>query len=134
MAKKVIICIDDERVILTALKSQLKKCFGNEFIYETAENASEGFELVEEHLAFGNKIFIIISDWLMPEMKGDEFFIEINKKHPKIIKILLTGQADNKAIERAYKHAGIHGLISKPWSETALVNVINSALEKMDDE
>lgn len=133
MTKKVIICIDDEKVILTSLKSQLKKCFGNEFIYETAEKASEGFELIEEHLEYGNKIFVIISDWLMPEMKGDEFFIEINKSHPKIIKILLTGQADSKAIDRAYNDAGIYGCISKPWDEEELKNIIQGALKKMNE-
>jgi response regulator RpfG family c-di-GMP phosphodiesterase len=133
MTKNVIICIDDEKVILTSLKSQLKKCFGGEFIYETAENANEGFELVDEHVEQGNKIMVIISDWLMPDMKGDEFFIEINKKHPKIIKILLTGQADSKAIERAYNDAGIYGLITKPWSENDLVDVIQNALRKMNE-
>ncbi|MFN8256290.1 MAG: response regulator [Bacteroidales bacterium] len=129
MPKKVIICIDDEKVILTSLKSQLKKCFGNEFIYETAENAQEGFELIAEHMALDNQIIIIISDWLMPEMKGDEFFIELNKSHPDIIKVLLTGQADNKAIERAYHEAGIHGCIPKPWSEDDLIKIVNYASE-----
>ncbi len=133
MTKKVIICIDDEKVILTSLKSQLKKCFGNEFTYETAENAQEGFELVEEHIKMGNKIVVIISDWLMPEMKGDEFFIQINKTYPKIIKILLTGQADNKAIERAYNDADIYGCIPKPWNEDDLKNIIDSALNKLSE-
>ncbi len=133
MFKNVIICIDDERVILTSLKSQLKKCFGNEFIYETAENAKEGFELVEEHVNLGNKIVIIISDWLMPEMKGDEFFIEINKTHPNIVKVLLTGQADNSAITRAYRDAGIFGCIQKPWNEEDLVGIIRMALQKLND-
>ena len=133
MIKKVIICIDDEKVILTSLKSQLKKCFGNQFIYEIAENAKEGFELIEEHANLGNRILIIISDWLMPEMKGDEFFVEINKTYPKIIKILLTGQADNKAIARAYKDAGIYGCIPKPWNEDDLKNIIESALNKMNE-
>lgn len=133
MTKNIIICIDDEKVILTSLKSQLKKYFGNQFFYETAENAQEGFELVEEHIKFGNKILIIISDWLMPEMKGDEFFMEINKSYPRIIKIMLTGQADNAAIERAYNDAGIYGCISKPWDENDLKNIIQSALRKMNE-
>jgi DNA-binding NtrC family response regulator len=133
MAKKVIICIDDEKVILTSLKSQLKKCFGQEFIYETAENANEGFGLIDEHLQYGNIILIIISDWLMPEIKGDEFFIEINKKYPGIVKILLTGQADNKAIARAYDDAGIFGCIQKPWDEDVLKNIIQDALQKINE-
>ncbi len=81
----------------------------------------------------GNKILIIISDWLMPDMKGDEFFIEINKLHPEIVKIMLTGQADHKAIIRAYEDAGIFGCIQKPWEEKDLKNTILNALKLPHD-
>jgi len=132
--KKAIICIDDERVILTSLKSQLKRNFGNDFIYEIAENAKEGFDLVEEHTLAGNKILLIISDWLMPEMKGDEFFMELNKKHPDIIKILLTGQATNEAIKRAYNTAGILKCLHKPWEEQYLIDTIQEAMQKLNTD
>ena len=41
---------------------------------------------------------IIVSDWLMPGMKGDEFLIQVHQKFPHIVKVLLTGQADSEAI------------------------------------
>ena len=44
--KKVILCVDDERIILSSLKSQLKKNFGSQFQYEFAENAYEAMDLV----------------------------------------------------------------------------------------
>ena len=34
----------------------------------------EGLELVEELYQEGLEITLVISDWLMPRMKGDEFF------------------------------------------------------------
>lgn len=43
-----ILCVDDEPIILIALKQELKKQFGNEFQYETAINANEALEVVDE--------------------------------------------------------------------------------------
>ena len=37
----------------------------------------------------------------MPGIKGDEFLINTHKKFPKIVKIMLTGQADEEAVNRA---------------------------------
>ncbi len=77
--KKVILCIDDEKMILASLKSQLKRNFGNKFAYEFAQNADEGFKIIEELTHVKSVIIIIVSDWLMPGLKGDEFLIKIHK-------------------------------------------------------
>ena len=129
--KRVILCIDDEQMILTSLKSQLKRNFGKKFCYEFAENAQEGFKLVEELIHDDSVIIIIVSDWLMPGIKGDEFLIKIHETHPKIIKIMLTGMADNHAISNAQKNANLYHCINKPWTENELVDVIRSGLEKL---
>ena len=39
----------------------------------------------------------------MPGIKGDEFLIRVHQKYPKIVKVMLTGQADEVAIERVKK-------------------------------
>jgi len=129
--KKVILCIDDEQMILTSLKSQLKRNFGNKFVYEFAENAEEGFELIEELIHDDSVIIIIVSDWLMPGIKGDEFLIKVHESHPRILKVMLTGMAENEAVENACKHANLYHCINKPWAEEELVNVIKSGLEKL---
>jgi DNA-binding NtrC family response regulator len=128
---KIILCIDDETMILTSLKSQLKRHFGNQFRYEFAENAGEGLALIEELINDENIIIIIVSDWLMPGIKGDEFLINVHMKYPKIIKIMLTGMANEEAVENARKNANLYQCINKPWTENELINVIKSGLEKL---
>lgn len=130
MSKKAIVCIDDCATILTSIKSQLKANFGNSFTYEFAESAEEGLEIIDELANDNVNILVIVSDWLMPGMKGDEFLIEVHKKHPDIIKILLTGQADKEAVERAVKFANLHKFLNKPWNENELIDAINSGLQK----
>ena len=86
--RKAIVCVDDESIILDSLGEQIEHLFGNKFMYEYAENADEGLEVLEELTDEGVDVLVIVSDWLMPGKKGDEFLIEVHKKFPKIIKNL----------------------------------------------
>ena len=131
MAKPVILCVDDEKIILDSLKAQLKEKFGKDYLYEVAENAGEAMEVVDELNEDGYDILIVVSDWLMPGTKGDEFLIDLHKKYPKIIKLMLTGQADEEAVERAKKHANLHQCIHKPWTEEELVEAIKTGIAKI---
>ncbi len=130
MPKPVILCVDDEKIILETLKRQLKEEFGKTYSYEFADNADEAMELIEELEEENVKIIVIVSDWLMPGKKGDEFLIDVHNSHPKIVKMMLTGQADGEAVERAKKQANLHCCLHKPWSHAELVEAIKSGLEK----
>ncbi|HAG80524.1 MAG TPA: hypothetical protein DCL61_04970, partial [Cyanobacteria bacterium UBA12227] len=67
------LCVDDEVVVLNSLKIQLKNEFGDTYLYEVAESADEALEIIEEFHEDEIRILLIVSDWLMPGMKGDEF-------------------------------------------------------------
>ena len=127
--RKVILCVDDERIVLNSLKKQFKKRFGNDYIIETVENAEEGLELIDELKKEGKEILLIVSDWLMPGMKGDEFLADVHSKFPDIVKVLLTGQADEQAVEVAKSKSIIHAVLHKPWSEDVLIDTVKSGLE-----
>ena len=100
MSKPMILCVDDEQVVLQSLKTQLEEAFGDDYLYEVAEDADEALEVINELNEDSLSIILIVSDWLMPGMKGDEFLIKVHHKFPKIVKIMLTGQADESAIKR----------------------------------
>jgi CheY-like chemotaxis protein len=131
MSKPIILCVDDEVVVLNSLKIQLKNEFHDNYLYEVAESADEAIELLDELLEDNSDIIVIVSDWLMPGLKGDEFLIQVHKNHPKIIKILLTGQADESAIERAKEQASLHACLQKPWDGKELIETIRSGLAKL---
>jgi CheY-like chemotaxis protein len=128
MSKPAILCVDDEVVILDSLKEQLKRQFGDLFIYEVAESAEEAWEVIEELQAEDIDIIVIVSDWLMPGTKGDDFLIQVHQRFPHLTTVMLTGQADEIAIERAKKEANLHACLYKPWTEAELVQIINTAL------
>jgi response regulator RpfG family c-di-GMP phosphodiesterase len=132
MAKPIILCVDDEAVILTSLKRQLKQAFEDTYTYETAENADEALEILDEIEEDEASVLVVVSDWLMPGMKGDEFLIQVHKKFPKVVKIMLTGQADKSAVKRAIEEAELHQLFAKPWDGRELIESIKSGLKKIE--
>ena len=127
--KSAILCVDDEAIILTSLKEQLRRRFGERYLYETANSAAEAWEVINELCADDIGILIIVSDWLMPGIKGDEFLTQVHQRHPKIVTVLLTGQADEASIERARRDANLYACLRKPWSESDLAQVVESALK-----
>lgn len=126
--KAVILCVDDEIIILNSLKKQLKKAFGDTYSFEMAESASEALEIIEELNEEEVTLLLIVSDWLMPGMKGDEFLIHVHHKFPNIIKIMLTGQASIEAIKRAKEQANLYCCMYKPLNTKDLIQTIQSSL------
>ena len=128
MEKGVLLCVDDEVIVLTALKDQLRRAFGSDFVIDVAESAEEALELLEELSDQGHKVLVIVSDWLMPGMKGDEFLIQAHQRFPTVVKIMLSGQAEQSAVDRARREAGLHEFLAKPWNAAELVESINLGL------
>jgi CheY-like chemotaxis protein len=131
MARSVILCVDDEKFVLDTLRTQLTNHFGNTYQCEIAENADDALELIEEFEHDHLRIIVIVSDWLMPGIRGDEFLIRVHQQFPHIVKVMLTGQADADAIARATRDARLHRCLLKPWNETDLIETIETGLQQL---
>ena len=70
----------------------------------------------------------MVSDWLMPGVKGDELLIQVHARFPDIITVLLTGHADDHAVERAREHANLYHCLRKPWDECELIQTLTTGL------
>ena len=71
---------------------------------------------------------MILSDWLMPGIKGDQFLTEAHRRFPTVVKIMLSGQAQQSAVDRAKREAGLHDFLARPWNAAELVETINAGL------
>jgi adenylate cyclase len=123
-----IVCVDDERIILSGLKDQLRSRFGGALKIELAESGEEGLEVLEELRGRGVEVPVVISDQLMPGMKGDEFLAKVHGIDPRIRTILLTGQATAEAVGEAVNKAQLYRFIAKPWSEEDLALTVREAI------
>ena len=124
MTKPYILCVDDERTILMSLRAQLRHWYKDKYNIEIAESAEEGLELMKELLDEGEQIAVVISDWLMPGMKGDEFLILVHEHYPELTKIMLTGHADPEAVERTKQLTNLSGCVNKPWTQADFYSVL----------
>lgn len=130
MSKRAILCVDDERVVLNSLKEQLKRHFGKQYTIELASSGKEALLILEELQEEQIEIPLVISDEIMPDMKGDELLIRLHARLPKMLKIMLTGQASADAVGNAVNNANLYRYITKPWDETDLLLTVTEALER----
>lgn len=128
MNKLAIICVDDEKIVLLSLRDQLTNYLGKEYEIEVAESGDEAIEIFEELDREGLEIPLIITDQIMPGMKGDELLISLHNKYPTTLKILLTGQASAEAVGNAVNHANLYRYIAKPWEKTDLCLTVTEAI------
>jgi DNA-binding NtrC family response regulator len=121
-------CVDDEKVVLTSLISQLKSTFGRQFEYESFMSAEDAWEFIDEVFAEGEEVDLIICDWLMPRVRGDEFMVRVHKRFPNLPMIMLSGQADQNAVDRARSEANLFNFVAKPWVKEELMDEVRRAL------
>ncbi|HEY1814253.1 MAG TPA: diguanylate cyclase, partial [Kofleriaceae bacterium] len=113
-----------------ALRQQLGARFGDECEIEVAQSAKDALELVEELRRDGEPLAVMIADQIMPGMKGVELLEIVDRRLPRTMKILLTGQAGLDAVIDAINRAHLNQYISKPWDETALLLGVENLLRQ----
>tara|TARA_R110001592_G_scaffold341482_2_gene630634 strand:- start:1915 stop:3534 length:1620 start_codon:yes stop_codon:yes gene_type:complete len=129
MNRPVVLCVDDERIILSSLKAQLQNNLPSGIQIEVAESAEEALEIIQELVSDNIDIPVVIADQIMPGMKGDEFLSHVKHLSPETLTIMLTGQASANAVGKAVNKAGLFRYLSKPWDEVDLVLTIQSAID-----
>lgn len=128
MKKGAILCVDDEPIILLSLVQELKRTFGNELAYERAMNAEAALATIEALEKEGVRVILIISDWLMPGIKGDEFLRIVHERYPDIRAIMISGNADPQEMREFAKLESLVAVFGKPWDRKRLAEAIRVVL------
>ena len=119
----VIAIVDDEEMVLTSLRSFLM--LETDYEVETYRSPKKALEELKS-----KNLDLIVSDYLMPEMNGIEFLLEIKKIHPFATRILLTGYADKENAIKAINEVGLYQYVEKPWDNDDLRITIQNGLER----
>lgn len=123
---KAIVCVDDEAIILMSLKAQLRNHYKNKFLIETSLSGEEAINVIEDLINSGICVHMLISDWNMPGMRGDQLFSIIKEKYPEINLILITGQADKETLNVLRNSMKVTAILNKPWDPKTLQSYIDS--------
>ena len=117
--KKRILVIDDEPMVLSAMKRVFRN--NDEFEVETAVSGHEAL-LKLQHGAFS----VVVSDLRMPGMDGFQLLDEVARDFPQIVRIILSGETDNDVITRFPGHA--HQFLAKPADHSEITETLRRAI------
>jgi CheY-like chemotaxis protein len=98
MNKQVIICVDDEIIVLDALKEQLQNEFRDDLLIEVAESGDEALEIFDELIEDGYEVPVILADFIMPQMKGDDLLATIHEKDSNTKKLCSQDRLPSKVL------------------------------------
>jgi putative two-component system response regulator len=132
--RPVVLCVDDERIVLVSLRTELRSCVGNDARIETAESGEEALALAEKLRRDGSPLALVISDLRMPGMNGDVLLAKLHECCPNVRTILLTGYADLDAVASAVNHASLYRFMSKPWRREDLALTVREALRSWNNQ
>jgi DNA-binding NtrC family response regulator len=120
-----VLIIDDEVDIVEGLSEALVGLFEN---VSKAQNGEEAFGL-----AINQKFDLIISDIMMPKMKGDDFLRKLRMKgiHTPIIFITGNGSKDNLI---SALRLGAVDFIEKPFDIDQFLNIVTRTMEFVQEK
>ncbi|MDE2342126.1 MAG: EAL domain-containing protein [Betaproteobacteria bacterium] len=122
--QRVILVVDDEPNIVTALKRLLRHD-GYQII--SASNGAEALELIAI-----NSVQVIISDQRMPGMTGVEFLHRVKEIYPDTIRIVLSGYTELKSVTEAINEGAIYKFLTKPWEDEQLRAHVREAFRRYE--
>jgi PAS domain S-box-containing protein len=134
MHKPVIICVDDEPLVLESLRIVLKEVLGSHCLIETAASGQEALDLMDELQKTGGEIALVLADYLMPGMRGDELLKQVHLRSPKTLTIMLSGQADLDGVSNAIRDAKLYRYIAKPWQLQDLSLTVSEAVASYEKD
>jgi len=127
--RKRILVVDDEPFVCDAVKMMLDF---DGHIVETANNARDALAMFEE-----GKFDLVITDFAMPAMKGDELAAAIKARAPKQPVVMITAYAEMLQ-SSGNPLKGVDWIISKPFLlenlRDAIARVSPSKPSERDEE
>ncbi len=131
MKKPIIIAVDDDAQVLSAIRGDLRSRYRNDYRIMASDSANEALEAIKELKNKGEEIALLLSDQRMPEMLGVDFLEKAMATYPQAKRVLLTAYSDIDAAIKAINDVQLDYYLLKPWNppEEKLFPVIDDVLQ-----
>lgn len=117
-----ILLVDDDIHLLDGLHRSLRR----QFNIDTAVGGSEALNKI----ATGGPFALVVSDMQMPGMSGLELLRRVQVEAPEAVRLMLTGNADQKTAVDAVNDGRVFRFLTKPCPATTLAPVLEAGLEQ----
>ncbi|MDA8162264.1 MAG: response regulator [Desulfobacteraceae bacterium] len=118
----IVLFVDDEENVLKSIHRLLH---GENYRLIFAADPRSALEILQKEK---DRVAAVISDQRMPEMTGTEFLSQVKAFDPDIIRVILTGYADIKAVLEAINKDEVFRFITKPWDNEELKSIVRQAV------
>lgn len=115
MQSKILI-VDDEAAVQRSLERLLCRAGYQVMV---ASSGAQALELLEHH-----QVHIVLTDFRMPLMCGNELLKIVKKRYPQIVGLILSGYADFNAVVDTLNSGIAFKFLQKPWTDHLLLEEI----------
>ncbi|MBI4657467.1 MAG: response regulator [Verrucomicrobia bacterium] len=117
-----ILCVDDDPNVLAGFQRNLRR----RFCLETALNAEDSLNLLGRQGPYA----AVVVDMHLPGMDGIQLLSKIRQQAPETVRIMLTGNADQRVAVDAVNRGHIFRFLNKPCPPETLALALEAALEQ----
>lgn len=117
-----ILFIDDDANILAAYQRNLRK----QFAIDTALGGELGLVAFAEQGPYA----VVVADMQMPGMNGVQFLIRAEELAPDTVRIMLTGNADQKTASDAVNQGHVFRFLNKPCPPEVIAQTLTAGLRQ----
>jgi thioredoxin reductase (NADPH) len=129
--KPVILAVDDEPTVLSAVARDLRREYGERYRVMRADSGVAAIEVVQQLKLRNVPVALFLVDQRMPIMSGVEFLERAIAIFPDAKRVLLTAYADTEAAISAINEVALNHYLMKPWDppEEHLYPVLTDLLD-----
>jgi PAS domain S-box-containing protein len=122
-----VLLVDDEETIRTLGRQMLER-IGFEVL-----TAADGQDALSVYAAVGDRVDLVLLDFTMPRMDGEETLAELRRFDPAVRVVLSSGYSEHELTPR-FSEQGLAGFIQKPYTLARLREQLGKALSAKADD
>lgn len=115
MKKPILLAVDDDPQVLSAIDRDLRSEFRRDYRVLRAASGDEALITLRELKTRAEPLALVLADQRMPGMEGVELLEQTRTLFPEAKRVLLTAYADTEAAIRAINNAHLDYYLMKPW-------------------
>jgi two-component system probable response regulator PhcQ len=121
VVSQIVLLVDDDENVLHGLARALRR---QPYQLYTARSGDEAIAILKAW-----NVDVIVSDEQMPGISGSDLLAWVAENDPRVMRIVLTGNATAEGAIRAINEGAVYQFLTKPCDEVHLAITIRKALE-----
>jgi signal transduction histidine kinase len=121
--QETVLLVEDEPQLMNLTRMMLES-LGYQVL--SAVTPGEAIRLAQEH---AGEIHLLMTDFVMPEMNGKDLSEEIQKRHPQVKSLFMSGYTTDAIGTKGFLEEGVH-FLQKPYSSNELAVKVREVLDR----